>query len=183
LTTDQAGEYNAAALVPGTKTVRVDFAGFKTVERTNVVLEVGDSVRVDFSIQPGTVTQTVTVETSVPLTDTSNAELGGTLTNQTINDLPLNGRNYVNLLALRPGVSIYSGGGFFTQSTDGLRPDDNIFLLDGLTQTVAWTGLSIVNGASLAGDSQTFVPLDAIQEFQIVHLPGAEYGFQVRWRG
>jgi len=178
LTTDQAGEYNAAALVPGTKTVRVDFAGFKTVERTNVVLEVGDNVRVDFSIQPGTVTQTVTVETSVPLTDTSNAELGGTLTNQTINDLPLNGRNYVNLLTLRPGVSIYSGGGFFTQSTDGLRPDDNIFLLDGLTQTVAWTGLSIVNGASLAGDSQTFVPLDAIQEFQIVHLPGAEYGFK-----
>jgi len=178
LTTDEAGVYNAAALVPGTKTIRVDFAGFKSIERTNVVLEVGESVRVDFSLQPGTVAQTVTVETTVPLTDTSNAELGGTLTNQTINDLPLNGRNYINLLTLRPGVSIYSGGGFFTQSTDGLRPDDNVFLLDGLTQTVAWTGLSIVNGASLAGDSQTFVPLDAIQEFQIVHLPGAEYGFK-----
>ena len=73
-------------------------------------LEVGQDIRVDAALQPGDQTQTVTVTEAVPLVETTNAELGGTLSNQIINDLPLNGRNFKNLLQLRPGVMIYPGG-------------------------------------------------------------------------
>jgi hypothetical protein len=66
---------------------------------------------VDLGLQPGDTTQTITVTEQLPLIETTNATLGGTLSNQTINDLPLNGRNYINLLILRPGITVYAGGG------------------------------------------------------------------------
>src|SRR4029077_4044501 len=61
LTTDQAGEYNAPTLIPGTYTVRVEVKGFRTIERQNIMLEVGKEVRVDLTVQPGEQTQNVTV--------------------------------------------------------------------------------------------------------------------------
>ena len=178
LTTDQAGEYNAPALRPGNKKIRAEYKGFKAVERENVRLEVGQEARIDFTLHPGAVTETVTVEVAVPLVETTNAEQGGALSNQTINDLPLNGRNYQNLLTLRPGVTIYAGGGGWTQSSNGIRPDDNMYLVDGLNQNEPWTGMSIVNGSSLAGDVQTFIPLDAIQEFRTAQNVRADSGFK-----
>jgi len=62
-------------------------------------------------VQPGDQVQTITITESVPLVETTNATLGGTLNNTDINDMPLNGRNYQSLLALRPGVVIQPGGG------------------------------------------------------------------------
>jgi hypothetical protein len=67
--------------------------------------------------QPGQQNQTVTVQELAPLVDTATATLGGTLSNSDINDMPLNGRNYQNLLNLRPGVVIQPGGSPWTQST------------------------------------------------------------------
>src|SRR6266704_4688815 len=81
LTTDAAGEYNAPTLLPGTYTVRAEANGFKRLDRENVVLEVGKEVRVDMTVQPGTQAQTVTVTESIPLVETTNATLGGTLNN------------------------------------------------------------------------------------------------------
>jgi hypothetical protein len=178
LTTDQAGAYDAPALRPGVKKIRAEYKGFKAVERENVRLEVGQEARIDFTLQPGAVTETISVEIAVPLVETTNAEQGGALSNQTINDLPLNGRNYQNLLTLRPGVTIFSGGGGWTQSSNGIRPDDNMYLVDGLNQNEPWTGMSIVNGNSLAGDVQTFIPLDAIQEFRTAQNVRADSGFK-----
>jgi len=66
------------------------------------VLEVGKEIRVDLTVQPGEQQQTVTVTESVPLVETTTATLGGTLENSEIADLPLNGRDYQNLLSLRP---------------------------------------------------------------------------------
>src|SRR5882724_4084825 len=122
LTTDQAGEYSAPTLIPGDYTVRVEAKGFKRVDRQNVVLEVGKEVRVDLTVQPGDQAQTITVTEAAPLVETTNATLGGTLNNTDINDMPLNGRNYQLLLALRPGVMVQPGGGPWTQSTNGIRP-------------------------------------------------------------
>jgi hypothetical protein len=139
---------------------------------------VGQEARIDFTLHPGAITETVTVEIAVPLVETTHSEQGGSLSNQTINDLPLNGRNYQNLLTLRPGVTIYSGGGGWTQSSNGIRPDDNMYLVDGLNQNEPWTGMSIVNGSSLAGDVQTFIPLDAIQEFRTAQNVRADSGFK-----
>jgi Carboxypeptidase regulatory-like domain/TonB dependent receptor-like, beta-barrel len=178
LATDSAGAYSAPALRPGVKKIRAEYKGFKSVERENVRLEVGQEVRIDFTLQPGAVTETVTVEVAVPLVETTHSEQGGSLSNQTINDLPLNGRNYLNLLTLRPGVTIYSGGGGWTQSSNGIRPDDNMYTVDGLNQNEPWTGMSIVNGSALAGDVQTFIPLDAIQEFRTAQNVRADSGFK-----
>src|SRR5437879_4785498 len=106
LTTDDAGEYNAPNLQPGKYTVRAEAKGFRTVERQNVILEVGKEPRVDLTLQPGEQTQTVTVTESIPLVEATNATMGGTLNNADIADLPLNGRDYQHLLALRPGLQL-----------------------------------------------------------------------------
>src|ERR1019366_485339 len=104
LTTDATGNYAAPDLIPGTYKIRVEAKGFKAVERPSVTIEVASDVRADFTLQPGNVSEVVTVTEEVPLLNTTSATLGGTLSNQQITDLPLNGRNYENLLQLRPGV-------------------------------------------------------------------------------
>jgi hypothetical protein len=118
LTTDPAGEYNAPNLIPGTYTVRVEAKGFQTVNRENIVLEVGKEIRVDLTPRPGDQTQTVTITEAIPLVDTASATLGGALSNAEINDLPLN--------VLQPG------GSPWTQSTNNVRPDETVWLVDGV---------------------------------------------------
>src|SRR6266851_1040562 len=132
LTTNDPGDYNAPTLVPSTYKVRVEAKGFKTVERQNVVLEVGKEIRVDLTLQPGDQVQTITITEAIPLVETTNAVLGGTLNNEDINDLPLNGRNYQYLLNLRPGVMIQPGGGPWTQSTNNIRPDESAWMVEGV---------------------------------------------------
>jgi hypothetical protein len=176
LTTDQAGEYVAPSLLPGTYTVRAEAAGFKTAEHPNLLLETGKDLRIDLTLQPGEQTQTVTVTGEAPMLETTNATLGGTLSNETINELPLNGRSYQNLLVLRPGMMIQPGGGGWTMSTNGSRPEENQFIVDGLTNDNPYQGLTIINGPGVAGDAATIMPIDAIQELHIQENPAAEYG-------
>ncbi|MFZ3333445.1 MAG: carboxypeptidase regulatory-like domain-containing protein [Candidatus Acidiferrales bacterium] len=178
LVTDDAGEYLAPNLAPGIYKITVTKSGFKAFQRTNVQLEVASDLRVDVILQPGDTTQTIVVNEEVPLLNTTSATLGGTLSNQEINDLPLNGRNYENLLQLRPGVVRYPGGGFSTTSTDGLRAEDNVYVVDGLFNSEPFSGQSIINGAGIAGDSATILPIDAIQEFNLIENPPAEYGWK-----
>src|SRR5579863_2085579 len=178
LETDGAGEYVAPNLEPGLYRITVTKAGFKRFERTNVQLEVATDVRIDAVLQPGDATQTVIVNEEVPLINTTSSTLGGTLSNEEITDLPLNGRNYENLLQLRPGVMRYPGGGFSTTSTDGLRAEDNGYFVDGLFNSEPFSGQSIINGAGIAGDSATILPIDAIQEFNLIENPPAEYGWK-----
>jgi hypothetical protein len=178
LTTDSAGEYVAPNLDPDTYTLRVEFRGFKTFTRQGMQLGVGQEARVDVTLQPGEQAQTITVTEELPLVETTSATLTGTISNQTINDLPLNGRNYVNLLTLRPGYVNLPGGGGGNQAGMGLRPGDNMFMVDGLN-IYEWTqGQQIVNGYGPAGDAQTLLPIDAIQEFNIQQNPKAEFGWK-----
>ena len=178
LTTDDAGAYVAADLNPGNYKIHVEARGFKSVERPSVHIEVATDVRADFTLSPGEVSETVVVQEEVPLLNTTSATLGGTLSNKEINDLPLNGRNYENLLQLRPGVMRYPGGGFSTTSTDGLRAEDNAYFIDGLFNSEPFSGQGIINGAGIAGDSATILPIDAIQEFNVQENAPAEYGWK-----
>src|SRR3989475_11433614 len=178
LITDDAGEYNAPTLIPGTYTVRVEANGFKKLERQNVVVEVGKDVRVDVTVQPGEQTQTVTVTESIPLVETSNATLGGALSNATINDLPLNGRNYQNLLGLRPGVMLQPGGSPWTQSTNNIRPDETVWMVDGIISVNWFDARPVNNMPSPFTDMATVLPVDAIQEFNLEENPKAEYGWK-----
>ncbi|MGA8619303.1 MAG: carboxypeptidase regulatory-like domain-containing protein [Candidatus Sulfotelmatobacter sp.] len=178
LVTDVAGDYVAPDLIPGTYKIHVAAKGFKTVERPSVSVEVATDVRADFTLQPGNVSEIITVTEDVALVNTTSATLGGTLSNEEINDLPLNGRNYENLLQLRPGVMRYPGGGFSTTSTDGLRAEDNAYFVEGLFNSEPFSGQGIINGAGIAGDSATILPIDAIQEFNVQENPPAEYGWK-----
>ena len=122
LVTDEAGQYFAPNLLPGMYKVRVEAKGFKSVERPNIQLEVGNDVRIDLVLPPGSVSEVVEVRTRSRWWTPPAPLLGGTIDNQTINDLPLNGRDYQKLLTLRPGVMIYPGGGGWDQSANGVRP-------------------------------------------------------------
>src|ERR1700704_902614 len=178
LTTGDSGGFSAPNLLPGTYTVRAEAKGFKIVERQKIMLEVGKEIRVDLTLQPGAQEQTITITEALPLVETSNATLGGTLSNQTINDLPLNGRNYINLLTLRPGMTVYPGGGSAARSANGLRPEDIGYLIDGVRDDDPYTGSRRTNAVIPAGDSSTSLPIDAIQEFNTEQNPKSEYGWK-----
>jgi hypothetical protein len=176
--TDASGDYVVTELQPGIYKVRAEAKGFKTVERVNIGVEVAQDLRVDISLPTGQVSETVIVTDEVPLLNTTSSTLGGTLSNAEINDLPLNGRNYENLLQLRPGVERYPGGGFSTTSTNGLRAEDNAYFVEGLFNSEPYSGQAIINGAGIAGDSATILPIDAIQEFNVEELAPAEFGWK-----
>ena len=178
LITDDAGVYNAPNLTPGTYTVRTEAKGFKRLERQNVVIEVGHDVRVDVTLQPGELGQTVTVTESVPLVETTNATMGGTLENADIIDLPLNGRDYQNLLGLRPGVLLMVGGGPWTQSTNNIRPDESVWMIEGVFNANPFDARPVINMPSPFTDGATILPVDAIQEFNTMENPKAEYGWK-----
>ena len=178
LTTDDAGEYNAPTLNPGKYTVRAEAKGFKRIERQNIVLEVGKEVRIDLTLQPGAQEQTVTVTEAVPLVETTNATLGGTLDNSEIVDMPLNGRNYQNLLSLRPGVMLQPGGGPWTQATNGIRPDESAWMVDGVINANFFDARPIIGVSSPLTDGATILPIDAIQEFNTMENPKAESGWK-----
>src|ERR1700674_4565491 len=178
LTTDDAGEYNAPNLIPGSYVVRVEANGFKKIERTGIVLEVGKEVRVDLTVQPGEQAQTVTVTEAAPLVETSNATLGGTLNNTDINDMPLNGRNFQNLMSLRPGVMMQPGGSPWSQSTNNIRPDETGWMMDGVINVSFYDDRPVGNAPSAFSDAATIVPIDAIQEFNLEENPKAEYGWK-----
>src|SRR6202166_37564 len=175
---DASGDYAAPELQPGVYKIRAKAKGFKAVERPNIVVEVAEDLRVDISLPAGQVSETVIVTDEVPLVNTTSSTLGGTLSNAEINDLPLNGRNYENLLQLRPGVERYPGGGFSTTSTNGLRAEDNAYFVEGLFNSEPYSGQAIINGAGIAGDSATILPIDSIQEFNVEELAPAEFGWK-----
>lgn len=178
LTTDSAGAYNAPTLIPGSYSVRVEAKSFQTFESRNVLVEVGKDVRVDCTLQPGSEAQTITVTAAPPLVDTTNATLGGTVQGSEMSQLPLNGRNYQYLMNLRPGVVIQPGGGPWTSSTNGDRPDAAVIMVDGVVNFSWYDARSIANDSSAFTDAANILPIDAIQEFNIEENPKAEYGWR-----
>src|ERR1700726_2065586 len=178
LTTDDSGAFNAPNLTPGTYKVRAEFKGFKAVERDNILLETGGEVRVDLTLQPGEQTQTITVTEALPLVETTNAELGGTLQSDIVDNLPLNGRNFSNLLQLRPGVTIYPGGAGWAQSTNGMRAHDNVYMVDGINGSDPWMAQAVWDSVMAGGDSGTLISIDSIDEFKTEENPRAEYGWK-----
>ena len=179
LNADNAGQFVAPNLTPGTYTVRAEAKGFRTTEHSGVLLEVGQSIRVDLTVQPGEQSQTITVTGEIPAIDTTDATLGGTVSNEAINNLPLNGRNFERLLQLRPGVITTIGTGSGTTSTNGRRQGQDLLLVEGLAQIGQSGGVNgIMNVVYRGGDTSSLLPIDAIQEFNTEQNPKAEYGLK-----
>ena len=140
LLTNEAGDYVAPNLPPGMYRITVEVTGFKRIERTGVRLEVGKDARIDLLLTPGAISETVQVTGETPLIETTNDAQGGSFANKAINDMPLNGRDYQNLVVLRPGVQRYIGGGFLSISSNGNRPEDNNFIVDGIDNNDPYYG-------------------------------------------
>jgi Carboxypeptidase regulatory-like domain/TonB dependent receptor-like, beta-barrel len=178
LETNDAGDYTAPNLPPGLYKVVVEASGFKTIERTSIRLEVAKDARIDVVLVAGAPTEAITVTGEAPAIETTNNTLGGTFSNRSINDLPLNGRDFQNLVVLRPGVQRSTGGGFLSISSNGNRPEDNNFIVDGTDNNDPYYGTTVINAEGVQGTPGTILPIDAIQEFNAQENPPAEYGWK-----
>ena len=127
---------------------------------------VGSDNRVDITLQPGAQTQTVTVTEALPMVNTTNAQTGGTLDNQQLSQLPINGRNYRWQAGFVPGVMMQVGEGTSNQIINGAPvtgTESWNMMYDGLYSDTFLTRDPGAGGTSDAGDT-TIMPLDAIQE-------------------
>ena len=120
LTTDSAGQYSATSLTPGSYSVRAEFTGFQTLNRTGISVGVGQAVRVDLAMQPGAQTQTVTVTEAVPLINTSNEVLSSTVENDQLSRVA-NQRPPVHESAGLPAGSPWEPGRKFAELPDQRR--------------------------------------------------------------
>ncbi|HEV2201659.1 MAG TPA: TonB-dependent receptor [Bryobacteraceae bacterium] len=180
ITTDDAGAYRLAGLPVGHYDLRVDAAGFKPTIEKGLVLDVGEEAVLNFALEVGTTSDQVVVTGEAPLVNTTTASLGGLVNEKRLAELPLNGRNYLDLVLLQPGVSqdtvmVHLGGGGegTTYSSNGAPIISNNFLLDGTpTQNVLG-----YNGASAVGST---LGLDGIREYKVItNAFGAEYGMNM----
>src|SRR5205809_5183541 len=102
---NEAGVYNFPVSQPGRYNIKVELPGFRTIEQNSVELQVQQSARIDFTLQVGEISQTVEVSGTAALIATENATVGTVIENRRIVEMPLNGRNFLQLVALSPNVS------------------------------------------------------------------------------
>jgi hypothetical protein len=177
LTTDSAGAFSAPSLVPSTYTVKIEFKGFKTIERQNVEVGVGQEVRLDLTMQPGDQNQTVTVTELIPLIDTTNAVISSTLQTEALAELPLNGRLFTKVLDFQPGIHGNPGGNSPNYESNGAGGQGNYYLLDGVENSNIFVNSGPLIGAATSTDELTILPQDAVQEVNVMANPPAEFGW------
>jgi hypothetical protein len=183
LSTDEAGRYNAPSLAVGVYDLRAEKAGFRSSSRTGIVLVVGQREEISFVLQLGDVHQTVEVPADPGVIVVTTEDASGVVGERQVKELPLNGRSYDQLLTLNPGVVNYTSqragsvgtsnsvvGNMFAAS--GRRPQENLFLLNG----VEFTSASEINNTP-GGVSGQLLGVEAVREFGVVKdAYGAEYG-------
>ena len=177
------GSYSVPELPIGTYTVTVSQSGFQTSVTHNVVVDVAVDRRVDVIMKPGQVAEKVEVSgEELPQVETTSAELGGILTSQEIQNIPVNGRDYTKLIYLNPGVAgspdqiSDSPGSFGEFSMNGSRGRSNNYLLDGTDMNDGYRNDPAINEAGVFGDPATILPIDAIGELHVLSNYEAEYG-------
>ena len=158
VTTGEDGNYTFTQLTPGTYTLKVEAANFKTLNQTDIVLETSQSLRLNLPLEAGNISEQVTVTAEAPAINTETSSKGEVITPRQVQDLPLNGRNFTDLALLTPGVyrrpaDDDQGEGL---ATSGTRTDASNFILDGTNNR---------NDRNSAVGVNTSV--DSIQEFRV----------------
>jgi hypothetical protein len=175
---DSAGEFTAPSLPTGTYTLSAELQGFKTVSIPDIRLGVDQRLRFNVKLEVGAVSETITVVGSSPLVQTSSSELGTTVDEEQIKQLPLNGRNFVSLTRTVPGVvrgipgaNIDGAGSLAWRasasfSANGQRPRDNNYILDGVDNNETWLQTVVI-----------FPAVDSLDEFKLqTSTYSAEFG-------
>lgn len=170
--TNNDGEYAVPFLQPGQYNILVEREGFQSVRRTAVALEVDQEAGIDFTLQPGGASQTVEVTTEAPLLETQSAAMGQSVDTKTVITMPLNGRDYTQLVTLAAGAAknTYSraGNGF---TLNGSQSFQNTMLINGIDNN------NYIMGADSANMNAITPSVDAIQEFKVeTSNYSAEYG-------
>jgi len=180
---NESGRYAAASLSIGAYEVHVVKSGFSPQTKNDIQLVVGQSASVDITLPIGDVQQELTVVEVVPTVNLSTQDTSGLVGQRQVKELPLNGRSYDQLLTLNPATVNYTSaraGGVGTSNSavgnmfavSGHRPQENLFLLNG----IEYTGASLVN-VTPGGASGQLLGVDAVREFNVVtDTYGAEYG-------
>jgi hypothetical protein len=179
--TDDAGHYLIPLLSVGLYTVHVDAASFQSAETKDLRLQVDEARELDFKLVPATVVTTVAVSADAVAVETASPSLGQVITSQQVTELPLNGRDFVQLATLTAGATAETNpNSFFTQGSDsevaargsfslsvgGSRPNSTDWLLDGVD-----------NNELTAGGIGVFSSIDDIQEFKVLtYTYSAEFG-------
>ena len=169
--TDAVGSYRVDSLLPGMYTVRAEHPGFQLTEATNTQVQVAVITTVNLTMRVGTVTQTVEVTGAAPLLQTASGTVGVVVDNNSVVTLPLNGRDFSELIGLIPGsvgngVANYQIAGGANYSVSGNRAQQNNYTLDGA-----------YNNEEMFKTYGIQPSIDAIQEFKIqTNITSAEYG-------
>ncbi|MCI0626514.1 MAG: TonB-dependent receptor [Acidobacteria bacterium] len=175
--TNDDGFYRIPNLPPGEYRVIVQKEGFASVAKPGVELHVQDIITLNFAMQIGSVTQTVTVEGGAPLINTESGTISTVVDRQFVGNLPLNGRSFQTLIQLTPGVVLtaasFNNPGQF--SVNGQRASANYFTVDGVGANIGVSpvgGLSqtaggAAPGLSAAGGTNNLVSVDALEEFRV----------------
>ena len=172
--TTSSGDFTVPFLKPGIYRVSVQAEGFQKAVEDNVGLVVGQQARVNVGLKPGSVNESVEVQASAVALDTDTSAVTQIVTQQQVNQLPLNGRNFLNLLFIGAGAVQTNGeqgqmrqGEGNAISINGGRPTSNNYTLDGL-----------INTDTALNTPAVILSQDAIQEFKIQsETYSAEYGF------
>lgn len=176
--TNEQGAYAVPFLNPGTYSVKAEKSGFSPVTRDNLKLDVGQTARIDFTLQIGAVSETLSVNAAAASIDTETSVVGQVIANKAIVELPLNGRNYLDLARLTAGVAPARGsredgkGAFSAVGQHGAQTNIS---LDGIDNG------SRLSGGILGNEAQIVTPsIDSVSEFKVVtNNNSAEYGFRI----
>src|SRR5919197_5943018 len=178
LVTDERGGFRALNLPPGIYSVTAELSGFTSAKRENLTLEIGREVSADLSLKVGAISENVTVEGAATNIDLRSAVAGGVVSTTQIAELPLNGRNFMQLATLQPGVTVsratardFTGGFGNTQvSIGGARPEMTGYLLEG-------TNIADISDKAPSSMAGVLLGVDAVKEFSVqTHDYSAEFG-------
>jgi hypothetical protein len=178
VTADASGEYAIPSIPTGTYTVAGELSGFKSIQMSNIRVGVDQRVRIDLRLEVGEMSESITIEATTPLVQTSSSDLSVTVSEDEIKTLPLNGRNFVSLTRGIPGVlrgnpgSNIDGAGSLAWrasasfSANGQRARDNNYMLDGVDNNETWLQTVVI-----------FPSVDALDEVKLqTSTYSAEFG-------
>ncbi|MBI2822952.1 MAG: carboxypeptidase regulatory-like domain-containing protein, partial [Acidobacteria bacterium] len=175
--TGDEGRYRLPQLAPGSYELRAELAGFQTTVIQGVTVSVGQEAVLPIVLKVGEITEQVVVSAEIPLVDTTTANIGALVDNKSIQDLPLNGRDFIQLAALQEGVVTpmsgnrsRTGDAGVKMSIGGTRPNQTAVLLDG-------TDIKNQYGGTPGGLAGALLGVDTVREFRVItNAYSAEYG-------